>query len=77
MECSSSDFTVVPTSFDLITTQAPETILVEFRVDSVALEPDETFRLTLSTGSGLPSGPNIFIDDTADFTIIDGDGMIR
>ena len=50
------------------------TVRVNFRADAVALEPDETFRLTLS--GGLPSGPNVFIDGTAEFTIIDGDGMI-
>ena len=46
---------------------------VNYQLDSIALEPDETFRLTLTVGSGLPSGT--IVVDSALFTIIDDDGM--
>ena len=70
-----SDFTVDPSIFTFISTQSTRTVQVSFRVDAVALEPDETFRLTLSTGSGLPSGPSVFINGIAEFAIMDRDGV--
>ena len=75
MEGFSRDFSIdpVPTTFDFVAVGVPGTIQVNYRVDSIALEPDETFRLTLTVGSGLPSGT--IVVDSALFTIIDHDGM--
>ena len=69
-----TDFTIHTTSLPGVDLSSPATLQVGFTADAVALEPDETFRLTLSVGSGLPSGPNVFLQDTAEFTIIDSDG---
>ena len=74
VEGVSRDFSIdpVPTTFDFVAVGVPGTIQVNYRVDSIALEPDETFRLTLTVGSGLPSGA--FLVDEALFTILDADG---
>ena len=47
---------------------------VTFRVDGVALEPDETFQLRLTTTPVLPAG--VFFVDTVNVTILDPDGKM-
>ena len=70
-----NDFTT-DANIGLVNPSTPATVRVNFRADGVALEPDETFRLTLSDGFGLESGSkNVFLQDTAEFTIIDSDGL--
>ena len=67
MEGVGRDFFIAPTAFPVIALGSSETVQVNYRVDSVALEPDETFRMTLTVASGLPSGA--FLVDEALFTI--------
>ena len=47
-------------------------VTITVRVDSIALEPDETFRLRLVATQ---PPPGIFCNDTLDFVIEDGDGV--
>ena len=48
---------------------------VTFRLDGVALEPDKTFQLRLTTNPDLTS-QGVFIVDTLDVTIQDPDSKI-
>ena len=48
---------------------------VTFHVDGVALEPDETFQLRLTTNPVLPA--DVFFVDTLDVTIQDPDSKIE
>lgn len=59
-----STVTIAPGRNDFVT--------ITVRVDSVALEPDETFRLRLVAD---PPPPGIFCNDILDFVIEDGDSM--
>ena len=45
-------------------------------VDSIALEPDETFQFRLRTTTLVPPGDNIFFLDTVDVTITDAEGEL-
>lgn len=49
--------------------------MATFRVDSIALEPDETFSLELVPLNGitLPSGDGVFFVNVINVTIIDHD----
>ena len=49
---------------------------VTLRVDGVALEPDETFQLKLTTNPDLKS-EGVFVVDTLDVTIQDPDSKIK
>ena len=53
-------------------------VTFQFRTDSIAQEPDETFSLELVPGSGvtLPTGEGVFFLDVVNMTIIDGDGKL-
>ena len=71
-----NDFTTDPGHIGIVNPSTPATVRVNFRADGVALEPDETFRLTLNDGFGPQSGAkNVFLQDIAEFTIIDSDGL--
>lgn len=52
-------------------------VVVTFRVDSIALEPDEEFALELvpSPLITLPSGDGVFFINRINMTIIDSDSM--
>jgi hypothetical protein len=54
----------------------PEVVAVNFYVDSIAQEGNETFTMKLvpSHSSIMPSGESAFFCDTIDMTIIDSDG---
>ena len=53
----------------------PDEVVATFRIDSVALEPDETFALELVPIDGitLPSGLGVFFINIINVTIIDHD----
>ena len=53
-------------------------VVLTFRVDTIAQEPNETFTLTLVPGIDLTTaglqGEGIFFQNTTEVTIIDNDG---
>ena len=53
----------------------PDEVVATLRIDSVALEPDETFALELVPRNGftLPSGLGVFFISVINVTIIDHD----
>ena len=60
---------------DLIIRQTRgDELVLTFRVDSVALEPDETFQIQLSSTPPPPAGDNVFFLNTLNVTIEDPDG---
>ena len=71
---SSTDFTVATQQIELTRSNSPS-VQVTLSADAVALEPVETFRLTLEGTVTLQSG--WFFIDTVDVTIEDQDGEIN
>ena len=59
----------------LFESSTPDEVVATFRVDSIALEPDETFSLELVPLNGvtLPSGDGVFFVNVMNVTIIDHD----
>ncbi len=57
-----------------ITPTTADSLQVTFRVDGVALEPDETFQLRLITDAAVPTDENYFFVDTLNVIIQDPDG---
>ncbi len=57
-----------------ITPTTDDSLQVTFRVDGVALEPDETFQLRLTTDATIPTDANYFFVDTLNVNIQDPDG---
>ena len=57
----------------------PDEVVATFRIDSVALEPDETFALELVPRNGftLPSGLGVFFISVINVTIIDHDSKFQ
>ena len=51
----------------------PDNVMVTFRVDTVAQEPNETFTLTLQTVLDEPRRDGLFFLDTIEMTIVDSD----
>ena len=51
-------------------------VTFQFRTDSIAQEPNETFSLELQPGSGvvIPTEEGVFFLNVVNMTIIDGDG---
>ena len=75
-EGSNLDYTLgQPLVRALFESSDSDEVAATFRVDSVALEPDETFSLELVpfTGITLPSGSGVFFVNTVNVTIIDHD----
>ncbi len=72
-EGSGGDF-FIDTLSARITPSTGDSLQVTFRVDSVALEPDETFQLRLTTTAAIPTDENYFFVDTVNVTIQDPDG---
>ncbi len=57
-----------------ITPTTGDSLQVTFRVDGVALEPDEMFQLRLTTDAAIPTAANYFFVDTLKVIIQDPDG---
>ena len=71
-----SDFTVLCPATLRPRTTRPETVQVTFFIDSVALEPRESFQLRLLPGNTVsrPQAANEFLLEVIELTIIDFDG---
>ncbi len=72
-EGSGGDF-FIDTLDARITPKTGDSLQVTFRVDGVALEPDETFQLRLTTDAPVPPDENYFFVDTLNVIIQDPEG---
>ena len=54
----------------------PENVIITFRVDGIAQEPDETLSLQLLPLTSGPMGDAIFFRDLITLTIIDSDSEL-
>ncbi len=55
-------------------TGSAASLVLRIKLDAVALEPDETFGLGLSTAIPVPNGENCFFVDVLNVTIEDREG---
>ena len=73
-EGSQFDYTVNTLRVRALANGRIQNVVFTFRVDSIALEPNETFTLTLNPLVAPTPRDGLFFQNTIEVTIIDSDG---